>query len=401
MAAHVNPESILMGDFNCVEDVALDTRRSANTPYENTGADVLTYIKVYNKLEDQMRYQLGYHFNFTRSESDDTGRYCSTRIDRHYLPQITNHIWDSEITDLLIVNSDHSAIKSTLRSAIPGSDILYGHDLITINPRILEEESYRTKIESLIKDQINNIGDTNIQKAIGSLKYKARKEMLTMTKEYTSNIKMAIKNIDNRINILHESQRHKPKIDYEQRKTALFEKKQEELIKLSAPSQSFSHNRTLSGEQNSSNFWRRIFPITRGRKGIISINKVNDWTSPPTKNTLTQSQTQEIANEAAKYYEYLYSPQLETNQTITAKQRLLRKLREWGVEKTTSQSAGSEITLDEINKVMTFLPKGKAPGPDRIPNEFYSAFAMLLAPLYQTFYNKMHIAERVPTGFAD
>eukprot|EP00965_Chrysotila_dentata_P114990 3801134-Pleurochrysis_carterae.AAC.1 len=122
MAAHVNPETLLMGDFNCVEDVALDTRRSANSPYENTGADVLTYIKVYNKLEDQMRCQLGYHFNFTRSESDDTGRYCSTRIDRHYLPQIINHIWDSEITDLLIVNSDHSAIKSTLRSAIPGSD---------------------------------------------------------------------------------------------------------------------------------------------------------------------------------------------------------------------------------------------------------------------------------------
>eukprot|EP00965_Chrysotila_dentata_P065147 2159596-Pleurochrysis_carterae.AAC.1 len=39
MAAHVNPESLLMGDFNCVEDVALDTRRSANSPYANTGAD--------------------------------------------------------------------------------------------------------------------------------------------------------------------------------------------------------------------------------------------------------------------------------------------------------------------------------------------------------------------------
>eukprot|EP00965_Chrysotila_dentata_P220300 6191696-Pleurochrysis_carterae.AAC.1 len=87
MAAHVNPESIRMGDFNCVENVALDTRRSANIPYANTGADVLTCIKVYNKLEDQMRCQLEYHFNFTKSESDDTGRYCSTRIDRHYVPQ--------------------------------------------------------------------------------------------------------------------------------------------------------------------------------------------------------------------------------------------------------------------------------------------------------------------------
>eukprot|EP00965_Chrysotila_dentata_P201027 6180338-Pleurochrysis_carterae.AAC.2 len=45
MAAHVNPESLLMGDFNCVEDVALDTHRSANTPYANAGADVLAFIK--------------------------------------------------------------------------------------------------------------------------------------------------------------------------------------------------------------------------------------------------------------------------------------------------------------------------------------------------------------------
>eukprot|EP00965_Chrysotila_dentata_P044779 1488493-Pleurochrysis_carterae.AAC.1 len=50
---------------------------------------------------------------------------------------------------------------------------------------------------------------------------------------------------------------------------------------------------------------------------------------------------------------------------------------------------------------MTFLTKGKAPGPDRIPNEFYSAFANLIAPAYQKFYNQMHTRSRVPTGFAD
>eukprot|EP00965_Chrysotila_dentata_P260421 6213901-Pleurochrysis_carterae.AAC.1 len=85
MAPFVKPNSILMGDFNCVEDITLSTRRSSNTPYENTGADILTYTSVLNQLTNQMRYQLGYHFNFMRSESDSTGRYCSTRIDRHYL----------------------------------------------------------------------------------------------------------------------------------------------------------------------------------------------------------------------------------------------------------------------------------------------------------------------------
>eukprot|EP00965_Chrysotila_dentata_P126620 4186763-Pleurochrysis_carterae.AAC.1 len=62
-----------------------------------------------------------------------------------------------------------------LRSAIPGSDVLYGHDLITIEPRILEEENYRSIIEKLINEHVDNMGDTDIKKVIGSLKYKVRK----------------------------------------------------------------------------------------------------------------------------------------------------------------------------------------------------------------------------------
>eukprot|EP00965_Chrysotila_dentata_P149015 4922058-Pleurochrysis_carterae.AAC.1 len=401
MAPFVKPNSILMGDFNCVEDIALDTRRSSSTPYENTGADILTYISVLNQLTDQMRYKLGYHFNFTRSESDSTGRYCSTRIDRHYLPIITNHIWDSEITDLLIVDSDHSAVKSTPHSAIPGEDVIYNNDLITINPRILEINKYRNSIEKLIKDHIDNNVNTNIIKSINTLKYKVRGAMHRMSKEYTKRIKEEIKTIKDKIVILHETQRHKPQQNYEQRKAELFERKQEAAIKLTAPNQSLSYYKTLSGEHNSTKFWRRIFPITRGRKGIIKINKVTDWNNPPPKNTSTPPYTQEIAEEAANYYEHLYSPQIENNQTINAKHRLIKNIKEWGVENTTSQAAGEDIKEEKISKVMTFLPKGKAPGPDRIPNEFYSAFANLLAPIYMKFFNHIHQNTRTPKGFAN
>eukprot|EP00965_Chrysotila_dentata_P017140 569119-Pleurochrysis_carterae.AAC.2 len=157
----------------------------------------------------------------------------------------------------------------------------------------------------------------------------------------------------------------------------------------------------MGGETNSATFWRRVFPHTKGRKGIVTINKIDDWNYPPPKNVITAQQTQDIAQEAAKYYEHLYSPQIETRQTKGAKRKLLCELRRWGVEQSTSDETGSQINSKEISKTLTFLPKGKAPGPDRIPNEFYATFANKLAPIYSKLYNHIHSTGICPKGFAD
>ena len=43
----------------------------------------------------------------------------------------------------------------------------------------------------------------------------------------------------------------------------------------------------------------------------------------------------------------------------------------------------------------------KSPGPDRRPNEFYSAFAASLAPLLRDVYNEARNSGKVPKGFQD
>eukprot|EP00965_Chrysotila_dentata_P051531 1709375-Pleurochrysis_carterae.AAC.1 len=58
-----------------------------------------------------------------------------------------------------------------------------------------------------------------------------------------------------------------------------------------------------------------------------------------------------------------------------------------GVDYSTSKTAGQPISITEINSIMSHLPDAKAPGPDRIPNEFYKTFATLLAPMYCDYYN--------------
>eukprot|EP00965_Chrysotila_dentata_P237511 6201950-Pleurochrysis_carterae.AAC.1 len=54
-----------------------------------------------------------------------------------------------------------------------------------------------------------------------------------------------------------------------------------------------------------------------------------------------------------------------------------------------------------MSKVMTFLAKGKASGPDRIPNKFYSTLANMLAPLYCKIFKHIHSNTRLPQGFAN
>eukprot|EP00965_Chrysotila_dentata_P054926 1823390-Pleurochrysis_carterae.AAC.1 len=177
-----------MGDFNCVPDIALDTRRVAQSPYKNGGADILTFIALSNSLQDQMRIQLGNSFNFTRSETSPSGAYCNTRIDRHYLPQIQHHIWESEITPLLIVESDHIAVKSTLTDTRSGPlGIKYGNDVITINARVFEEDQNRADLEKIIDSgahQIETCCPGQITKLINKMKQEIRSSMRRMTNSH-------------------------------------------------------------------------------------------------------------------------------------------------------------------------------------------------------------------------
>eukprot|EP00965_Chrysotila_dentata_P239885 6203366-Pleurochrysis_carterae.AAC.1 len=95
--------------------------------------------------------------------------------------------------------------------------------------------------------------------------------MTSMTREYTKRVKQEIKFIDDRMKLLHKRPKRSPQPDYNQRKSESVDLKQEALIDPLALSQSLSYRKTLLGEQSLANFWRRVFPISRGRKGVIHI----------------------------------------------------------------------------------------------------------------------------------
>eukprot|EP00965_Chrysotila_dentata_P177782 5872131-Pleurochrysis_carterae.AAC.1 len=69
----IDESTILCGDFNCVDDPSLDTRRSSSLNYSNDGADILRDIVNQNLLRDEIREQNGLEFEFTHSQKTPSG----------------------------------------------------------------------------------------------------------------------------------------------------------------------------------------------------------------------------------------------------------------------------------------------------------------------------------------
>eukprot|EP00965_Chrysotila_dentata_P013330 440908-Pleurochrysis_carterae.AAC.1 len=59
---------------------------------------------------------MGVDFEFTHAQKTPTGGYCLSRLDRHYLPDLSNCQWTSEISDK-IDDTDHSMVTSVITFA--------------------------------------------------------------------------------------------------------------------------------------------------------------------------------------------------------------------------------------------------------------------------------------------
>jgi hypothetical protein len=87
----------------------------------------------------------------------------------------------------------------------------------------------------------------------------------------------------------------------------------------------------------------------------------------------------QIVVEFTRYYTHLSRPKPSNNPEI-----LLIALEAKGLSDGDSRRLGSPLTMEEIQKAMFSMDKGKSPGPDGLGAEFYHAFGHLIAsPLHQ------------------
>ena len=125
LKSHATKTTILGGDFQNVLDVGLDLKRTATSPYENGGAEILREIIVKNDLDDEIRNGLGLGFDFTRCETVTSAKgvthTCQSRIDRIYNCAHPNLQWSSEILPIgKICSSDHAMVILKIAPPIEG-----------------------------------------------------------------------------------------------------------------------------------------------------------------------------------------------------------------------------------------------------------------------------------------
>ena len=148
-------------------------------------------------------------------------------------------------------------------------------------------------------------------------------------------------------------------------------------------------------------FWRSTFGSSKSNSIVSRLKSMINWSNPPDKEAPHDSTTDDVANEAANYYEHLGTRPARGPNYDASTSTLLGELGKWGVESCTSNEIGADITEDEVRRVAANLPKGKAAGPDRLPNEFYSTFSASLAPLLAAAFNEMRASGNLTSGFSD
>ena len=401
LAPKINKRTVLAGDFNCVLDVDLDLRRDATCPYENKGHEELRSIVATNELTDEIRRSLGSEFEFTKHTITPSGT-CRSRIDRQYLPSLPDAHWTSRIIPLSI--SDHEA-GTIAELELRNSDNVRGKDLASVKADLVYEPSVNSELASLITKANESLPNArNKGKLLKRLKADSLRVLKKATRRFRKKANQEIAEMELHLSTLHAIHVNKPKT------TAADVAKRDKLIndlkeKRSILNPTKPHSalfRFKAEEQMSRQFWQRSFHSSKSASFINAMNVVDDWSNPPPKTDGPAARTTaKVANEAAKFYSFLGRPPPVTRDSDEAADILIKKLKEWGVNEDSANLVGAPIELHEVIDVAGHVPKGRSSGPDRVPNEWYRAFAKRLAPILVASYNETHEKGRLPKGFAD
>ena len=409
----LNGSTVLGIDANCVIDTELDVARNATTPYRNIGTAELASIIADHDLTDIARENLGpttpFFTNHTVVETGPNGRptaITKTRIDLILTFNLDAKMWShAAATDFLRFRRTygHDMIQADLA---PIRDAK-GADLQTVNERIYDDLAFNNQLaKDIIRTRdTQRAGGTDWRGTWEAIKSHIMKASLEQTlkikrtesAEYRAN-KKKLDIIDSTIN----SGTAGPSA-YEKRE-AIREEMSKQRHSNATLASRLEFDASIHGKNHDANtaaFHRRWTPRNAAQwvKELI----VGDWSNPsaPILTNPPQKETSaaKIADAFTAYYKALFAHKPTTRGAREAALRTLRKGNR--VLPPTAQRCDENITVDEVLHVSAYLPAGKSPGPDRIPNQFYRSFAEIIAPILTAVFEESRDVGALPPSMLE
>ena len=183
---------------------------------------------------------------------------------------------------------------------------------------------------------------------------------------------------------------------HERVREALRKRLVESKNKLKTRSKEAAYKRLLYEEKSTKEMFMGL-KAPQETQWIESLKIITDWDNVPTGQEYTETQESQNISETqsviVNYYSWLFSPKPSDPEASKHFTDLLEKRQ---LSEEARNSLEGEITVKETYKSMSTLAKGKSPGPDSLPNEFYKTFAGLLAPTLTKVLNEALDNETLP-----
>ena len=396
IAPRLTTRTVLGIDANCVPNTTLDLKRDATSQYDNRGADILRDAVDRKGLLDVVREVKGKEQYFS-SHHVVAGGTCWSRIDQIYAP----HTNDSQYTvgearDIFpresAVEMDHTMVDVSTKTVKPEK----GKDLPRINESIFDEPTFIHELHTAIKGlhiHINAAKPDGWRTGWEGIKTELRKLCLERTKnvkykasKQVERKRKILKNIDTLIQkgTAQPCQlKYRAQLKKELRTTAKSDYTLHQTLEKEAYNMGKTHDRCT----------REFFVPWRDTHAAQHIESLAeaDWQDPsnPTFTGRNVRGVADVLRELTKYYTALFADKPTTNHA--AYNACLDTLSDQNSNRVlppTAADCGKPITEDEVLTVMSELPLGKSPGPDRLPNKLYKTLAKDLAPILTAALNE-------------
>ena len=417
IAPSIAKHSLIGMDANCVLDTTIDRRDHANHPGANEGGKELLKILADNDLTDVTRESLGdktpFFTNHTVVSSPGPGGVppaviTSTRIDHIHAPQIDAMTWSLRHPSVDFLKFDTTYGHDMLQVDLRVIRSERGKDLMTVNEKIYEDLAFNDQLDRDIEKLIEKLNpqdgawgaaweqikilirDRSLEQTV-KIKIKKSKEAIALKAKIelgSAAIKAGLASAQDRVTLNDNIQALRQQTAKDRTLHQSIEREAYELGQKHDISTAAFHRRWTP--RNSAQWIHELI--------------LRDWTDPsapvqtagqPDKET----DPQQMAAALTKYYRPLYARKL-TSRTCTRK--ALRALsRGKKVLDPTAAKCGAHITVEEILHTCAYVPKGKSPGPDRIPNQFYRSFSKTVAPILERVYEEGKQRGRLPTTLTE